>query len=38
MFSENYELGVSNALNAIKLFINADIACINAFKKSSSSL
>ncbi|KAK2403228.1 hypothetical protein P8452_09298 [Trifolium repens] len=32
--TENYELGVSNAWNATKLFINADIACINAFKKS----
>ncbi|MCI11782.1 replication protein A1-like protein, partial [Trifolium medium] len=31
--TENYELGVSNAWNATKLFINADIAAINDFKK-----
>ncbi|WJX29887.1 hypothetical protein P8452_18484 [Trifolium repens] len=29
-----YELGVSNAWNATKLYINADIAPINDFKKS----
>jgi hypothetical protein len=29
---EKYELGVSNAWNATKLFINADIPPINEFK------
>ncbi|GAU49502.1 hypothetical protein TSUD_287320 [Trifolium subterraneum] len=32
--TENYELGVSNAWNGTKLFINDDIAPINKFKKS----
>jgi hypothetical protein len=30
---DKYELGVSNAWNATKLYINADIAPINDFKK-----
>ncbi|WJX28421.1 hypothetical protein P8452_17141 [Trifolium repens] len=32
--TDKYELGVSNAWNATKLYINADIAPINDFKKS----
>jgi hypothetical protein len=33
LFLEKYELGVSNAWNATKLFINDDIPPINEFKK-----
>jgi hypothetical protein len=32
IFVEKYELGVSNAWNATKLFINDDIPPINEFK------